>query len=188
MGQRSRDQILNLLPKASVGAEVGVWKGDFSAQLVDALQPKTLYLIDPWVINEDRIHRKAWYGSDGRPDMEAIYESVRLRFRKELQQGSVVIVRQPSSVALSALSDNSLDFIYIDGDHEYSGVRKDCFLAYDKVRNGGLICGDDYAAGGWWKDGVIRAFHDLISQRNVLIAYTSGSQIVLRKRDGDYRV
>jgi hypothetical protein len=28
-----------------------------------------------------------------------------------------------------------------------------------KVKPGGIICGDDYTAEGWWGDGVIRALH-----------------------------
>lgn len=186
--ERERSPVLEYLPKRSVGAELGVWKGNFSAQLLEALQPTRLYLIDPWQINEDAAHKSAWYGSKKRPDMHAIYEGVLRRFEKERQQGSVVILRQPSSAGLRAIPDNSLDFVYIDGDHEYTAARTDCFLAYEKIKAGGVICGDDYVGGKWWKDGVIRAFHDLICERNVVIAFCQGEQIILQKRNGDYDV
>jgi predicted O-methyltransferase YrrM len=46
------------------------------------------------------------------------------------------------------LDGNSLDFLFIDGDHTYEGVRKD-FEMYGKlVRRGGII-----------------AFHDIVSGR-----------------------
>jgi|SRR5579871_2096409 len=185
---RTRSRLLKFLPKRAVGAEIGVWKGDFSAQIIEVAQPTKLYLIDPWALNEDEAHRTCWYGAEQRPDMETMFETVRQRFQKELRQGSLAIIRQPSSVALGAMPDESLDFVYIDGDHQYRAVRQDCFLAYDKVKPGGLICGDDYADGGWWKDGVIQAFHELIAERNVVITYARGSQIVLRKREGSYNV
>lgn len=186
--QRERSPVLRFLPKRSVGAEVGVWKGDFSAELIEALQPRKLYLIDPWQINKDQIHKSAWYGSDSGRDMQSIYEGVRRRFHKEVRQGSVVMMREVASAALRSLPDNALDFVYVDGDHEYTAARADCLLAYEKVRVGGLICGDDYVGGKWWKDGVIRAFHDLIAQRNVVICFCEGDQIVVRKRSGDYTV
>ncbi len=52
-------------------------------------------------------------------------------------------MREFSKKALGQFPDGFFDFIYIDGDHEYSAVREDCFMAFDKVRPGGYICGDD---------------------------------------------
>jgi hypothetical protein len=180
-GENRRREILTMLPHDSVGAEIGVWQGDFSAELIHALNPRRLHLIDPWVMRDDGIHRAAWYGSDNRPDMEAIYAGVMRRFEAEREKGTVVIHRETSKEALQKLPDESLDFIYIDGDHEFSAVREDCFLGYDKVRPGGLLCGDDYALGRWWGDGVVRAFHDLVHARNVIIRSVRGSQIVVEK-------
>jgi hypothetical protein len=173
---------LAILPKQTVGAEIGVWRGDFSAEILKAAAPRKLYLIDPWLIRDDAVHEKAWYGARSRPDIEGIYQNVLKRFAVERESGTVVVKRARSEEALSEFSDGYFDFIYIDGDHEYSAVRKDCFLAFDKVRTGGFICGDDYRIGGWWKDGVVRAFHELISECPVLIHYVRGSQIVLQKR------
>jgi hypothetical protein len=176
-----RREILAVLPRQSVGMEIGVWKGDFSAELLRALSPTKLHLIDPWVLRDDAVHRSAWYGSEGKADMEAIYEEVLQRFAAERAKGVVEVHREPSKQVLQRLADNSLDFVYIDGDHEYSAVHDDCFLAYDKVRAGGLICGDDYTLGRWWGDGVVRAFHELVHDRNVIIRSVRGSQIVVEK-------
>jgi hypothetical protein len=178
----ARRQVLAILPKRAVGAEIGVWRGDFSAEILKVAAPRKLYLIDPWLIRDDAVHEKAWYGTRSKPDMEGIYQNVLKRFAVECESGTVVVKRARSEETLSEFPDGYFDFIYIDGDHEYSAVRKDCFLAYEKVRTGGYICGDDYRIGGWWKDGVVRAFHELISERPVLIHYTRGTQIVLQKR------
>jgi len=170
-----------MLPKEAVGAEIGVWKGEFSAEILKGSNPRKLYLIDPWVIQDDALHRDSWYGSDERADMDKIHSRVLQRFAKEREDGSVIVMREFSTKALEGFPDNHFDFVYIDGDHEYSAVRRDCFTAYEKVRQGGLICGDDYSLGGWWKDGVVRAFHDLLGARQVIIRYVRGSQIVVQK-------
>ena len=39
---------------------------------------------------------------------------------------------------------DKLDFIYIDGNHSYEGVKTDIELYYPKLRKGGLLMGDDY--------------------------------------------
>lgn len=43
-----RAALLTALPPGSVGAEIGVWKGNLSAILLEQLRPKRLHLIDPW--------------------------------------------------------------------------------------------------------------------------------------------
>jgi hypothetical protein len=44
-----RDEVVARLPKEGIGAEVGVWKGDFAANLLQRTKPRRLYLIDPWM-------------------------------------------------------------------------------------------------------------------------------------------
>ncbi len=170
-----------MLPKGAVGAEIGVWKGDFSAEILQIAQPRQLCLIDPWRLRDDPIHNRSWYGTKRKPDMEKIYQGVLQRFEKEIEQGSVSVQKAPSHEALAEFPNEHFDFIYIDGDHEYGAVRQDFFLAFDKVRPGGLICGDDYSIGSWWKDGVVRAFHELLAQRPLLIRYVQGGQVAVEK-------
>lgn len=45
----SRDELIALLPKGGVVAEVGVAFGDFSEVILARTLPKRLHLIDPWV-------------------------------------------------------------------------------------------------------------------------------------------
>ena len=45
---RNRQELLKILPKKSVGAEIGVYTGDFARRLFDTLEPRKLHLIDPW--------------------------------------------------------------------------------------------------------------------------------------------
>lgn len=177
----SRQEIVAMLPKDSIGAEIGVWKGDFSAEIIEGAKPRKLHLIDPWVIKTDESHKRAWYGNARKVNMDEIYDGVRRRFEREVASGTCELHRALSHEALATFPDGHFDFIYIDGDHHYDQVHKDCFMAFDKVRVGGLIGGDDYSLGSWWGNGVVRAFHELLYHRNVILRYAKGSQIVVEK-------
>ena len=77
-----REVVLHLLPKSSVGAEIGVHEGDFSAALLQVAQPKRLHLIDPWQHEPDETYKKAWYGGqveDGQAGMDSRFQRVRER-------------------------------------------------------------------------------------------------------------
>jgi hypothetical protein len=175
--------LLETLPKAAVGAEIGVFGGDFSAYLLKVAEPLVLHLIDPWVSVADPLRRWSLYGAGVRSqaDMDQLHADVIGRFGGEIAGGRVVVHRAPSSAALAAMPDRSLDWIYIDGDHSYEAVIADLRLGLAKVKPGGFICGDDYLPGGWWKGGVIRAVHDFLheAQPRVRIKLVLDTQYML---------
>ena len=43
-----------------------------------------------------------------------------------------------------SIPDNSLDIVFIDGDHSTKGVTKDLEIFYKKIRKGGFLVGHDY--------------------------------------------
>lgn len=53
-----------------------------------------------------------------------------------------------SQNVVDEFEDESIDIIYIDGDHSYEAVLIDLTLFYPKIKEGGLIIGDDYNEGG----------------------------------------
>lgn len=179
----ARKTVLNNLPKRAVGAEIGVWKGDFSQQILGAAEPKVLHLIDPWVIDPRPDHEQAWYGPESGTDMESIFQEVATRFAAEVSSGQIVINRGRSSSVLDTFDDAYLDFVYIDGDHAYDGVRADLFGSFPKVRRGGLLCVDDHHLEGWWKDGVVRAVNELLGAHSdsLMVLFAANSQVMLRK-------
>jgi hypothetical protein len=64
--ESNRRVLISKLPQAGVGAEVGTWKGDFSAQLLESGKPRLLYLIDPWKYRGDAEYEHAMYGAGKR--------------------------------------------------------------------------------------------------------------------------
>lgn len=58
-------------------------------------------------------------------------------------------IRGESSATVSAFKDDSVDFIYIDGDHSYSQVKRDLRDYFPKIKKGGIIAGHDYCEVAW---------------------------------------
>lgn len=52
-------------------------------------------------------------------------------------------VRMTSLEAANQYEDNSIDFIMIDGEHSYEAVKADILAWLPKMKNGGVMTGDD---------------------------------------------
>jgi predicted O-methyltransferase YrrM len=158
-----RDFVLGRMPPGGVCAEIGVSHGNFSASILAINRPRRLYLIDPWI---------------SRPELE---ESVRTRFAGEIRAGTVEALHSTSEAASEKFADDSLDWLYIDGDHNYEFVRKDLELYYPKVKSGGYIVCDDYHYAGKWNDGVTRAVDEFMTTGRCRRIFKRRSQFVMRK-------
>ncbi|MCA9395987.1 MAG: class I SAM-dependent methyltransferase [Candidatus Omnitrophica bacterium] len=179
---RKRTVFPYILP-GSVGAEIGVWKGDFSLSILNKIPVKKLYLIDPWKCIEDPKYFNAMYGPRRiQRDLDAMHDFVHERFRKQIQSGTVKIIRNFSNAGLDSIQDNSLDWVYIDGDHSYAQVLEDLHKSFEKIIPGGYLLGDDYTEKGWWKDGVIKAVKEFCNSSPVSLILIKNRQYVIRKK------
>ncbi len=117
-----------------VGGEIGVYKGKFTEKFCKA--GLAMYGIDPWLA----------YGSGkGSPIMQNISDSNYLIAKNRLKiYTRCKIIRKTSMEAVSDFHDKSLDFVYIDGDHEFKIVTEDIREWSKKVKPGGIIAGHDY--------------------------------------------
>jgi len=122
--------------KLNKGAEVGVDRGEYSEILCKANPNLHLYSIDPWV---DSVYE------DGIPDKSADFESYYQETVKRLAPYNCTIVRKTSMEALKDFKDNSLDFVYIDANHDFLNFTMDLHHWLKKVRPGGIIAGHDFA-------------------------------------------
>ncbi len=180
IGYDRRGFLLRMLPQNSTGAEVGVWQGDFSARILATARPARLHLIDPWMFNP-AFPARAYGGGIARSqgDMDAIYQGVVRRFA---DRSEVEIHRQTSLDAARELRAESLDWIYIDGDHSEEAVYNDLAAYFPKIKPGGLITGDDY---DWVsKDGeraVKNAVDRFLAEFPSETRLIKGSQFVLAK-------
>lgn len=186
IGPEPRAVVLDALPRGSVGAEIGVWKGDFSALLLSHCAPRRLYLVDPWSF--DPSFGDSLFGGEAarsQADMDAICDSVKARFSAEIASGVVQVRRDDSAGLAAEIPDGSLDWVYIDGNHDFEFVLADLRRLAPKVRPGGLVCGDDYGTTGtWWGDGVTRAVMTFVREADVVVRAVHNHQFVLVRASG----
>jgi hypothetical protein len=162
-----RADLLHILPKHSVDAEIGVLRGDFSASVLRVVQPARYHLIDPWEFSATSKYGGAYDGVIG-------------RFERQIACGQVVVHRT-TSVNMQ-LPDNSLDWVYIDGAHDFEGVLNDLRHFCSMVKPAGLIAGDDYGTyDPRWGNGVEKAVNAFIKEAPVGVVSVYNHQFVLQK-------
>jgi hypothetical protein len=179
-----REQVLEIMPKNSVCAEVGVHRGDFSERILRIVEPKELHLIDPWKYEESPDYKDAMYGGKAKGqqlEMDNRCQSVRQRFEAEIASGRIILHRDFSNAVLSEFPDGHFDWVYIDGNHLYEFVRQDLELSFEKTKPGGYITGDDYQIGGWWHGGVKKAVDEFVRAKPVQLVTISNGKFVVRK-------
>jgi hypothetical protein len=161
---KDRETLLNLFPKNSIGAEVGIFKGDFSQIILDTINPSQFYMIDPWEGN-------IFSGDKNGENMSSISGEeyyIRNILPKFGFLPNTKILRNYSDV-IKLFPNDHLDWIYIDAEHHYEYVREDLYNCYDKVKKGGIISGHDYNEEMF--PGVVRAVTELCNDKNMSISF-----------------
>ena len=124
-------------------AEIGVRRGDFSEWMLKEWKGKRLYAIDPW----REFSEEVYPGNGNIPQQK---QDGHYRITQERLKGfggRSVILRKTSAEAAADFADGQLDFVYIDGAHDYDNVVLDLNAWYPKVRKGGVLAGHDYLDG-----------------------------------------
>ena len=116
-----------------VGAEIGVLKGDFTKKFCDV--GIKMYGIDPWRARGNRLQRR----------QDSLYRYTLRHLKEHIDSGLCEIIKKTSMEAVENFEDESLDFVYIDGNHNFRYVAEDLFEWTKKVKKGGVISGHDYA-------------------------------------------
>ena len=120
-------------------AEIGVWRGALSAHLLAACPGIERYtMIDPWRRLPD--WRKPLAET---PDFDKVF--AKAMAATEFAADRRVVLRGTTTEMIDKLPDGRQDAVYIDGDHTLRGVLVDLIAAYDKLRPGGLLLGDDFS-------------------------------------------
>ncbi len=113
-----------------VGAEIGVDAGVYSEILCQENPKLKLYSIDIWDL-----------GAGGSRQMRLRrYAEAKARLAPYKTQ----LIRKYSLEAVNDFTNNSLDFVYIDGGHRFDDVMQDIIGWTKKVKKGGIISGHDY--------------------------------------------
>ncbi len=113
------------------GAEIGVAEGHYSKVLFESIPNLKLYAVDAYKTYEG-------YAELQNPD------DVFIESQKLLSTYDCEFVRKFSMEAVADFANNSLDFVFIDGGHDFKNVAQDICEWSKKVRPGGIVFGHDY--------------------------------------------
>ena len=130
----------------TVGAEIGVHKGHHARVMLKKNPDMKLYGIDPYI--QYKLGRKV-------RRTQKMQNNIFEYAKKYLEGYNIEFVRKTSMDALNDFEDGSLDFVYIDGDHQFDYVMTDLIFWNKKVKPGGIVALHDYCHFHW--SGIIRA-------------------------------
>jgi hypothetical protein len=123
-----------------IGVEIGVYLGNNAIYILTKLNIKKLFLVDPYLEYEDYKTNDGWTQTTQHDfDENFRIAAVKLEHYKE----KVEFIRKKSEDAAADIHDD-LDFVYIDGNHEYEFVKHDIELYYPKLKPGGVLGGDNF--------------------------------------------
>jgi hypothetical protein len=153
-------------------AEIGVWKGVHAKILQNQLDIEKVYLIDPYDAYEDYEESKS--------EIEKMRDAKKTAYNRLEPYDNIEWVESYSHQAAQQI-DEQLDYVYIDGNHEYDYVKRDIELFYELVKPDGIVAGHDFST-SW--PGVIRAVMEFSDEEGVEI-YTEarGSDWWFKKPD-----
>lgn len=143
------------LKNNSVVAEIGSYLGASSCFIANGLNRSCkLYCIDTW-----GNHAMAYEEKDKKDD-KLIEKNTYNLFRQNTEKYRNKIIElqgwSTDVIANLKLRESNLDFLFIDGDHNYEGVKKDWDLYSTLLNKGALVAFHDIG----WAEGVLKVIRE----------------------------
>lgn len=150
--------------------EVGVALGGHAEAILKNTDVKIYYGVDPYLYGYDpddgfSADVAKYSSASGQQNFDYLYEWVK-NVRLKPYFGRYEMIRELSVNASALFEDESIDCIFIDGDHRYEAVLQDLNAWYPKLKPGCLIVGDDY-----WMPQVERAVQEFFASRNKTVFF-----------------
>ena len=121
--------------KDIVMAEIGMFKGQSTQLILDNFDVKKYIAIDPFE-NYDEYHEESI-----EPHLsEDLYSEMLKKFS---EYPNIYIKKDYAHNVVNNIKDQSLDVCYIDGNHAYKYVLQDIIDWFPKIKEGGILMGDD---------------------------------------------
>lgn len=145
-GWTSQEELLwsaETASRSNYAVEIGTYKGRSARAIAENMPDEGFLLcIDPFCDSEgttaknedewDKIAKECWSNLS---DLPATRLSIWYTYSHSASE-------QWESLNLDP--DKELDFVFIDGDHSYEGVKQDILDWFPKLRKGGVLAGHDY--------------------------------------------
>ncbi len=180
----NRTWILNYAAKSGVGAELGVFRGHFSAVLAETLKPAKLYLVDPWT----KIgHTFGWGKNSQYTNFDTLttqqaYDEVAERVAKFRNHIDINIV-EDYSVPFLDRTEQQFDWVYLDTSHKYNDTLNELRGIDRRLKPDGVILGDDWHPNpDHMHHGVFRAVRDFVREQPYeIVAAGPAAQWAIRR-------
>ena len=163
---RPFERLSNLRGKTNlVGVEIGVCGAEHALSLLETFDISTLYLVDPYDMYETYTEGEGKnYGDTQLALSETFLEAKKLLepFKKNIEW-----VKKKSEDAVTEIKKN-IDFVYVDGNHDYQFVKKDIELYYPIIKIGGMMGGHDFYNGhAQTHNGVVKAVTEFAVSKGI---------------------
>lgn len=137
---KHRDEIGELLNSMGLhgdGVEVGVLYGENAEKILQGWSCARLFLVDPYI---------PWPMEQYTDCTNTVnYDEARLKAMERLAVfDNKFFIGETSEQASLMFKNESLDFVYLDGNHMLEQITKDIVLWWPKVKQGGVFGGHDY--------------------------------------------
>jgi len=156
---KTRVDLLASIPIGSSIAEVGVWRGYLSNEILSLPNFKRVVLVDSWRRRDDYSDPLA----DAETNHEANYKETLKNISGHKHGGRYQILRLDSLVAANSMEDDALNCVYLDGNHSYDACLADLIAWSRVVGPHGYLCGHDHTENEQakkWGFGVVPAVRD----------------------------
>lgn len=124
--------------KDLIGVEIGTDCGKNALNMLENLDIKKLYLVDPY-----SLYRSLKNKGCNLTEEKCIECEEKAHKLLEKYSDKIEWVKKLSEDAVDDIPDE-VDFVYVDGNHRYEYVKRDAELYYPKVKEGGLISFHDF--------------------------------------------
>ena len=118
------------------GVEVGTEGGKYANVLLKSIPELHLTCIDPWTVYDD--------GGGYKDVDQERYNKYYAEAVERTKGYNCDLVRGYSMNVIKDWPDESIDFVYIDGNHRLDYVTNDIVNWTDKVKKGGIVAGHDF--------------------------------------------
>jgi predicted O-methyltransferase YrrM len=150
--------------------EIGVYEGSTSAIISQQRYNATIHCVDPWANKSSNAYKATgdYLAFSTDVQHQNHYDTFKARTWFVESQKRLKVYREESQVAVNSFVDNSMDMVFIDGDHSYEGVKRDIELWWNKVKPGMYIGGHDYDYPGL-AFGVKKAVDEFVKSKNLTL-------------------
>lgn len=148
--------------KKLIGLEIGTFEGINAESILKTLDIEKIYLIDPYEKYIDMVNKEEnilWE----KEVMIKVKDKCMKRLKNYIKDEKVEFIFDSSKNAINNIKDDSLDFVYIDGNHNYEFVIFEMENYWEKLKKGGVLSGHDIT-----HYGVSKSIIEFCSKRNLI--------------------